>query len=97
MLGMLCPVLGVFFAVCIYVTSVWEPETFGDRIARFVVEDILFTFITLCGVGLIATVVGPQRIRPLILRIGGKAACAGLALIPGTVVYALYCWLESGA
>jgi len=95
MLGMLSPVLGVFFAVCIYFTSVWQPSTVGDRIARFAVEDILFTFITLCGVGLIASVVGPERMRPLILRIGGKAARAGLALILGTVVYSLYCWLGS--
>jgi len=96
MLGMLSPLLGVFFAVCIYFTSVWEPSTFGDRIARFIVQDILFTFITVCGVGLVATVVGPERIRPLILRIGGKAALSGVALILGTVVYALYCWLRSG-
>jgi len=97
MLGMLCPVLGVFFAVCIYFTSVWQPETIGERIGRFIVQDILFTFLTLCGVGLVATIVGPERMRPLTLRIGGKAARAGLALILGTVVYALYCWVGSGA
>jgi len=94
-LGMLSPVLGVFFAVCIYFTSVWQPSTIGDRIGKFAVEDILFTFITLCGVGFIASIVGPHRIRPLILRVGGKAARAGLALILGTVVYLIYCWLES--
>src|SRR6266513_1713359 len=80
-LGMLSPVLGVFFAVCIYFTSVWQPSTIGDRIGKFAVEDILFTFITLCGVGFIASIVGPHRIRPLILRVGGKAARAGVALI----------------
>src|SRR6266516_614789 len=95
MLGMLSPVLGVFFAVCIYFTGVWEPSTTGDRIGKFAVEDILFTFITLCGVGLIASVVGPDRIRPLIMRVGGRAARAGLALMLGTIVYMLYCWLES--
>jgi hypothetical protein len=95
MLGMLSPVLGVFFAVCIYFTSVWQPSTIGDRIGKFAVEDILFTFITLCGVGFIASIVGPHRIRPLILSVGGKAARAGLALILGTVVYLVYCWLES--
>jgi hypothetical protein len=93
MLGMLSPVLGVFFGACIYFTSVWEPATIADRIGKFAVEDILFTFITLCGVGLIASVVGPYRIRPLILRVGGKAARAGVALILGSVVYLLYCWL----
>ena len=56
MLGMLSPVLGVFFAGCIYFTSVWQPSTIGDRIAKFAVEDILFTFITLCGVGFIASI-----------------------------------------
>jgi hypothetical protein len=95
MLGMLSPVLGVFFAVCVYLTSVWQPSTLGDRIGKFAVEDILFTFITLCGVGVIASIVGPHRILPLILRVGGKAARACLALILGTIVYLLYCWLES--
>ena len=95
MLGMLSPVLGVFFAVCIYFTSVWQPSTIGDRVGKFAVEDILFTFIILCGVGLIASVVGPHRIRPLILRVGGKAARAGVALILGTIVYMLYRWLAS--
>jgi hypothetical protein len=93
MLGMLSPILGVFFAVCIYFTSVWEPSTTGDRIGKFAIEDILFTFITLCGVGFIASVVGPHRIRPLIMRVGGRAARAGLALMLGTVVYMLYYFL----
>ena len=95
MLGMLTPLLGVFFAVCLYFTSVWEPSTTGDQIGKFAVEDILFTFITLCGLGLIASVVGPDRIRPLIMRIGGRSARAGLALMLGTIVYVLYSWLIS--
>ena len=95
MLGMLSPVLGIFFGVCIYFTSAWQPSTVGDRIGKFAVEDILFTFITLCGVGFIASVVGPHRIRPLIVRVGGRAARAGLALILGTIVYMLYCWSKS--
>lgn len=95
MLGMLSPVLGVFFAVCIYFTRVWQPSTIGDRIGKFAAEDILFTFITLCGVGLVASVVGPDRIRPLILRVGGKAARAGVALMLGSIFYMLYCWLAS--
>jgi hypothetical protein len=94
-LGMLSPVLGTFFGVCIYFTSVWQPSTVVDHIGKFVVEDILFTFITLCGVGIIATAVGPGRIRPLIVRVGGRAARAGLALILGTLIYMVYCWLES--
>jgi len=93
MLGLLSPILGVFFAVCIYFTRVWQPFTIGDRIGKFAIEDILFTFITLCGVGVVASVVGPDRIRPLILRIGGKATRAGVALILGTVAYMLYCWV----
>ena len=95
MLGMLSPVLGVFFAVCIYFTSVWQPSTIADRIGKFAVEDILFTFISLCGVGLIASVVGPHRVQPFITRIGGKAARAGLALVLGSMLYVLYCWLTS--
>ena len=95
MLGMLTPLLGVFFGVCLYFTSVWETSTTGDRIGKFAVEDILFTFITLCGLGLIASVVGPDRIRPLIMRVGGRAARAGLALMLGTVVYMLYYWFIS--
>jgi hypothetical protein len=94
-LGILSPVLGVFFAVCIYFTSVWQPSTFADRIAKFAAQDILVTFITLCGVGFIAAILGPHRIRPLVLRVGGRAAGAGLVLILGTVIYMLYCWLQS--
>ena len=95
MLGMLSPVLGVFFAACIYFTNVWQPSTIGDRIGKFVVEDILFTFIVLCGVGLIASIAGPHRIRPLILRVGGRAVRAGLVLIVGTVLYIFYGLLTS--
>ena len=94
MLGMLSPVLGTFFGVCIYFTSVWQPSTIADRIGKFAVEDILFTFITLCGVGFIASVIGPHRIRPLIIRVGGRAVRASLALMLGTIVYLLYCLLK---
>ncbi len=94
-LGMLSPVLGVFFGVCIYFTSIWQPSNIGDKIGKFAVEDILFTFITLCGVGFIASVVGPHRIQPLITRVGGKAAISGLVLMVGTIAYILYyCLLE---
>ena len=95
MFGMLSPVLGVFFAVFIYFTSVWQPSTVGDRIGKFAVEDVLFTLIMLCGVGLVACVVGPHPIRPLILSVGGKAARAGVALMLGTVAYMLYSCLTS--
>lgn len=95
MLGSLSPVLGTFFAVCVYFTSVWQPSTVIDRVSKFAVEDILFTFIILCGVGLIASVVGPDRIRPLILRVGGRAARAGVALILGAVAYMLHYLLVS--
>ena len=92
-LGILSPVLGVFFAVCIYVTSVWQPSTVVDRVGKFLVEDILFTFMTVCAVAFIASVVGPQRVQRLVVPVGFKAGLAGLALIVGTVVYMLYCWL----
>jgi hypothetical protein len=94
-LGLLSPVLGIFFAGCIYFTGVWQPATIVDHVAKFAIEDILFTFVMLCIVGLIASVVGPHRIQPLILRVGGRAARAGLALGLGTVVYMLYCCLGS--
>jgi hypothetical protein len=95
MLGMLSPVLAVFFGVCFYFTSVWHPSDIGDRIAEFAIEDILFTFIMLCGVAFFASLVGPNRVQPLISRVGGKAARAGLALIVGTIGYLVYCWLSS--
>jgi len=56
-LGLLSPILGVFFGVCAYFTGVWQPPGLPDTVGRFVVEDILFTFITLCVVGLIASLV----------------------------------------
>jgi hypothetical protein len=85
-LGMLSPVLAIFFAVCIYFTNDWQPSTIGDSIGKFAVESILFTFIRLCGVGVIASVVGPNRIRPLILRVGGRAAIAGVTLMLGSII-----------
>lgn len=94
-LGLLSPILGMFFCVCVYFTDSWQPATLADKIGKFAVEDILFTFITLCVVGLIASVVGPQRVQPLVHRIGGKAAKAGLALILGTVFYIIYYGLTS--
>jgi hypothetical protein len=94
-LGMFSPILGLFFCVCVYFTEVWQPSTLTDKIGKFAVEDILFTFISLCGVGLIASVVGPQRIQPLIRRIGGKAASAGVVLMLGTLVWILYYCLVS--
>lgn len=95
MLGMLSPVLGLFFAVCIYFTGTWQPPSTADRIGKFIVEDILFTFISLCGVCLMASVVGPQRIRLLVLCVGGRAARAGVVLILGTMVYIVYGMLSS--
>ena len=89
-LGIFSPVLGLFFGVCVYFTSFWEPSSVGDKIGKCVVEDVLFTFLTLCGVGFVASLVGPTRIQPLITRVGGKAVLAGLALILGTVVYVIY-------
>jgi hypothetical protein len=94
-LGIFSPVLAVFFGVCIYFTRVWQPSMLGDKVGKLVVEDILFTFITLCGIGFVASLVGPDRMNPMIRRVGGKAAKAALALVLGTVVYMFYCWLES--
>ena len=48
---------------------------------------------TVCAVAFIASVVGPQRVQRLVVPVGFKAGLAGLALIVGTVVYMLYCWL----
>lgn len=95
MLGMLSPVLGILFAGCIYFTRAWEPSTIGERMGKFAVEDILFTFITLCGVGLVASIVGPNRVRPLILRVGGRAVRAGLVLVLGSIASMRYGWLAS--
>jgi hypothetical protein len=92
-LGLLCPILAFFFGVCVYVTHEWQPASAVDKIGKFVVEDVLFTFITLCIVGLIASVVGPRRIQAIVSRITGKAARAALALALGTIVYMIYCSL----
>jgi hypothetical protein len=94
-LGIFSPILGVFFCGCVYFTGVWQPSTLTDKIGKFAVEDILFTFISLCCVGFIASVVGPDRIQPLIHRVGGNAARAGVALILGTTVYIIYYCLVS--
>ena len=94
-LGIFSPFLGAFFCVCVYFTQIWQPSTLTDKIGKFAVEDIELTFVTLCGVGLVASVVGPQRIQPLIRRVGGKAAISGLALMLGTAVYIVYCCLVS--
>jgi hypothetical protein len=94
-LGIFSPVLAVFFGGCLYFTRVWQPSMPGDKIGKFAVEDTLFTFITLCGIGFVASLIGPDRVKPLIRRVGGKAAKAGLAWVLGTVVYMLYYWLES--
>jgi hypothetical protein len=94
-LGLFSPILGVFFGVCAYFTDVWQPSTLPDKVGKFAVQDILFTFITLCGVGFIASVIGPQRVQPLIHRVGGKAAIAGVVLILGTAIYIIYYCLVS--
>jgi hypothetical protein len=94
-LGLFSPIIAVFFGVCFYFVREWRPTTIIDKIGKFAVEDILVTFITLCGVGLIAAIVGPQRIQPLIRRIGSKAILAALALILGTIVYIIYCSLSA--
>ena len=64
MLGMLSPVLGTFFGHCIYFTDSCQPASLGGKLADFAVADCLFTFITLCGVGLIASAnVGFRSLR----------------------------------
>ena len=45
MLAMVRPVLGTFFGLYIYFTSVWQASTIGDRIGKLAIENILFTFI----------------------------------------------------
>jgi hypothetical protein len=91
LLGIFSPVLAVFFFAGVYFTNDWQPSNIGDKALKYLAQDALFTFITLCGVGFIASVVGPHRIQPMIARLGGKAAKAGLALITGSIIYLLYC------
>jgi hypothetical protein len=74
MLGMLSPLLGVFFVACIYFTSEWHPSTVADRLGKFALEGALLTSITLCGVGLLASFFGPHQTRRLIRNIGRRTA-----------------------
>ena len=90
LLGLFSLVLASFFGGCIYFVNLWQPSTQNDKIAKFAVEDVLVTFLMLCGVGFVASLVGPHRIQPLIGRVGLKAIMAGLFLIFGTVAYILY-------
>ena len=94
-LGIFSPVLAVFFFGAAYFTNDWQPIAMGDKLAKFGIEDVLFTFISLCGVGLMASLVGPDRVRPLINRIGGKAALSGVVFMSGTMVYIIFsCWIS---
>jgi hypothetical protein len=84
------PILGVFFVVCAYFVHVWEPTSTADKVGRWLLLDVLSSFLVVCGVGFVTGIVGPGRMRPLIVRVGGKAALAGVLLILGFVLVLLY-------
>ena len=84
------PILGAFLVGFAYFVHLWQPITLGDKIAKILLFEVLFSFITLCIIGFVASIVGPHRLRPLILLHGGRAALAGLALIIGFVLVVLY-------
>lgn len=89
-LFVLSPILGVFFVVCGYFVHVWEPTSTADKVGRGLLLEVLSSFLVLCAVGLFASIVGPDRMKPLIMRVGGKAALAGVMLILGFVLVLLY-------
>jgi len=84
------PILGVFFVVCAYFVHHWEPSSAADKVGRWVLMEVLSSFLMLCGVGFVASIIGPDRMRPLITRVGGKAAFAGIVLILGFFLVLLY-------
>jgi hypothetical protein len=84
------PVLAVFFIVCDYFVHVWEPTSTTDKVGRGLLLEVISSFLVLCVVGFVASVVGQDPMRPVILRVGGKAGLAELLLILGFVsVFAL--------
>jgi hypothetical protein len=89
------PVLGVFFVACAYFVHFWEPISIADKVGKGLVLEILASFLMLCGVGFIASIIGPERMTPLITRVGGKAIVAGLLIILGCIVVLLYYGLTS--
>ena len=84
------PILGLFLAAFAYYVHLWHPSTLTDKIGKALLLEALFTFITLCLVGFAASILGPDRIRPLIVRHGFKAAVSGVALIVGFGFVILY-------
>jgi hypothetical protein len=84
------PILAAFFIACAYFVHTWEPSSTADKIGRWVVLEVLSSFLALCGIGFVASVIGPDRMRPLITRVGGKAALAGLVLVLGFALVLLY-------
>jgi hypothetical protein len=80
----------MFFVVCAYFVHLWEPASTADKVGRGLLLEVLSSFLVLCAVGFVASIVGPDRMRPLIMRVGGKAALAGVLLIMGFVLVLLY-------
>ncbi len=61
-----------------------------EKIGKGLVLEVISSFPVLCGVGFVAGIIGPERIRPVVNRVGGKAAFAGVLLIFGSVLIVLY-------
>lgn len=94
-IGVLGSAMGFFFVVCVQFVDAWEPGNRLDHVGKVVVMEVLFTFISLSGIALLACILGPDRVRSLINRVGGKAVVAGLAMMLGTFAYAVYAWLST--
>jgi hypothetical protein len=75
------PILGLFFCTFAYFVHDYKPTDTLERAGKVLLLEVLASFLSLCFIGLFASIVGPNRIRPLISRVGLKAAVAGLLLI----------------
>jgi hypothetical protein len=93
------PILGVFFLVSAYFVHLYQPTSVVERVGKALLLEALSSFIVLCGVGFLASIIGPDRMRPLITRVGGKAALAGVLLgvplVIGFMLLVLYYVLTS--
>lgn len=89
------PILGVFFLTSAYFVHLYVPTSVVERIGKALLLEVLSSFLALCGVGFVASIIGPDRMRPAIARVGGKAALAGVVLVIGFMLVVLYYGLTS--
>lgn len=88
------PVLALFFVAFAYSVHGYVPISLGERIWKALFLEILSSFLVLCCLGFVAGIIGPNHIRPVITRVGIKAALAGMLIgIPLTAGFILLVFL----